>query len=185
MKTCAKCGERLPVEMFGVHRQAKDGLRTWCKPCNNAAARSYAEKNKEKVRARKAERAGQISAYNKEYARRMSEEMRKRRNEAQAAYKKKNAEAVRSWNRARKARKRGAPGRHTAKQIQCLFAMQRGRCAACGRSIAGEYHADHIVALARGGSNDISNIQLLCPPCNLEKHAKDPIEFMQSRGKLL
>jgi hypothetical protein len=29
------------------------------------------------------------------------------------------------------------------------------------------------------------NVQLLCPPCNLKKHAKDPIQFMQERGFLL
>ncbi|WP_371824720.1 HNH endonuclease [Paracoccus sp. MA] len=32
---------------------------------------------------------------------------------------------------------------------------------------------DHIVPLARFGANDITNIQLLCEPCNLKKSAKD------------
>ncbi|MBU9359553.1 HNH endonuclease [Burkholderia multivorans] len=44
---------------------------------------------------------------------------------------------------------------------------------------------DDIEPLARGGSNDIANIQLLCRTCNLSKHARDPVEFMQSRGFLL
>lgn len=39
--------------------------------------------------------------------------------------------------------------------------------------------------LARGGTNQRTNLQLLCPPCNLSKSAKDPIDFMQSRGFLL
>jgi hypothetical protein len=29
------------------------------------------------------------------------------------------------------------------------------------------------------------NVQLLCATCNLNKNAKDPIDFMQSRGFLL
>ena len=42
-----------------------------------------------------------------------------------------------------------------------------------------------IKPLARGGTNQRTNLQLLCPPCNLSKSAKDPIDFMQSRGFLL
>jgi hypothetical protein len=28
-------------------------------------------------------------------------------------------------------------------------------------------------------------LQILCPECNMKKAAKDPVEFMQSIGKLL
>lgn len=67
-----------------------------------------------------------------------------------------------------------------------FIAEKRCRCAVCKASIEGAaYHLDHIKPLARGGGNDPSNLQLLCPPCNLSKSAKDPIDFMQSRGYLL
>jgi 5-methylcytosine-specific restriction endonuclease McrA len=39
-----------------------------------------------------------------------------------------------------------------------------------------------IVAL--GGTNDISNIQLLCPKCNLSKHKKHPQEYAKEHGML-
>jgi 5-methylcytosine-specific restriction endonuclease McrA len=39
--------------------------------------------------------------------------------------------------------------------------------------------------LSRGGSNDISNIELLCERCNLRKHAKDPIDWAQENGLLV
>lgn len=39
--------------------------------------------------------------------------------------------------------------------------------------------------LARGGSNWISNIQLLCPRCNTSKKALDPIVWAQREGRLL
>ena len=39
--------------------------------------------------------------------------------------------------------------------------------------------------LARGGKHEASNLQLLCPPCNMSKNAKHPIDFMQQRGFLL
>jgi hypothetical protein len=38
-----------------------------------------------------------------------------------------------------------------------------------GRNLPNKAHADHIVALADGGSNDISNFQILCRECNLRK----------------
>lgn len=66
-----------------------------------------------------------------------------------------------------------------------LFKLQRGRCTCCGKSLGKKYHMDHIVPLAKGGLNKDSNMQLLRALCNHQKHAKDPIIFMQQRGFLL
>ena len=66
-----------------------------------------------------------------------------------------------------------------------LLKLQRGLCACCRVSLGSKYHLDHIMPLSRGGSNTDSNIQLLCPPCNMQKKAKHPIDFMQQRGYLL
>lgn len=84
----------------------------------------------------------------------------------------------------RRARKRGAGGSFTAAQVRALFAKQRGCCAWCGTSLKDGYHRDHRVPLARGGSNEISNIDLLCGPCNLSKGAMDPIAWANEMGKL-
>lgn len=66
-----------------------------------------------------------------------------------------------------------------------LFKLQRGKCACCGVGLGANYHMDHINPLARGGANEDSNMQLLTRRCNLQKHASDPVEFMQSRGFLI
>lgn len=87
--------------------------------------------------------------------------------------------------RAKDAARRCAEGKYTAVDLRRIFAAQRGKCAACHCSIKKEYHVDHIIALACGGTNWPRNIQLLCPLCNLRKKAKDPIVFMQSLGRLL
>jgi 5-methylcytosine-specific restriction endonuclease McrA len=100
-------------------------------------------------------------------------------------WRKANPEAYRAQVQTRHARVANAEGRHTADELKALFQRQRGRCAYCSKSIRNGYHVDHIIPLARGGSNWISNIALACAKCNLTKSATDPIEFARRNGKLL
>lgn len=97
-------------------------------------------------------------------------------------YRQKNPEKVREFASRRKSRKHGRLPRGT---VAGLFSAQKGRCAICRTSIRGAYHLDHIMPLARGGGHVKSNLQLLCPPCNLRKSDRDPIVHMQSLGRLL
>lgn len=85
----------------------------------------------------------------------------------------------------RAASKRGARN-YTALDIRRIYKAQRGLCAYCHAAMPLlQMHRDHIFPLALGGDNSPSNIQMLCPACNLSKHAKHPIDFAQSRGLLL
>lgn len=84
----------------------------------------------------------------------------------------------------RKARLVGAGGTLSPDIATRLMVLQKGRCACCSERLV-KYHIDHIHALSRGGENIDRNVQLLCPPCNLSKNAKDPIQFMQERGFLI
>ena len=79
----------------------------------------------------------------------------------------------------------GAGGTYTAEDIKAIYKAQRGRCGYCRASLKAGYEVDHIKAIARGGTNDRSNLQLLCETCNRRKHALDPIEFAQRMGLLL
>jgi len=57
-----------------------------------------------------------------------------------------------------------------------VFYRDRGLCGNCGADLSGkvniwsEAHYDHIVPLASGGLNDVTNIQLLCERCNKMKN---------------
>ena len=48
-----------------------------------------------------------------------------------------------------------------------VWQRDRGRCVKCGSNERLEY--DHVIALAKGGSNTERNIQLLCEACNRAK----------------
>ncbi|MFH1735263.1 MAG: HNH endonuclease signature motif containing protein, partial [bacterium] len=56
-----------------------------------------------------------------------------------------------------------------------VFFRDRGRCAICQKDLTGllvsgvEKALDHIVPLKLGGTNEIINLQLLCPVCNGKK----------------
>lgn len=87
--------------------------------------------------------------------------------------------------RNRRARKKGNGGRHTAADVEAIFHAQSKKCACCRVRLGAKYHVDHIIPIARGGSDDRKNLQILCAPCNQSKSARDPIEFMQAQGRLL
>ena len=84
---------------------------------------------------------------------------------------------VRAKDRNRRARKRNAPGAHTAADVAAQRARQKGKCYWCRARVGRHYHVDHVIPLSRGGSNGPENLVIACPPCNLSKHAKHPMEF--------
>jgi hypothetical protein len=62
---------------------------------------------------------------------------------------------------------------------RAVFYRDRGICVICHCDLSGmlnignRVHCDHMVPLAQGGLNDVSNLQLLCQDCNLKKASKD------------
>lgn len=58
-------------------------------------------------------------------------------------------------------------GHHTAAEWRELLAQFDSRCVACGRRR--NITRDHVIPVALGGSDDISNIQPLCRSCNSRK----------------
>jgi len=77
----------------------------------------------------------------------------------------------RAYGAKRRARKIKAWGEFSGEQFKALCSKYKDTCLACGSSDK-PITADHIIPLARGGSNDISNIQPLCMSCNSSKGTK-------------
>ena len=156
----------------------------------------YREKSRLYTEAYRAEHPEQCKAT----ARRHFLENREQYRLNSAAYRARNTERCRELNRewskanpdARKAiahtrrtRLAGADGKFTADDIAQIRAAQRDRCAYCRKDLKGRGTVDHITAVAKGGGNDRTNLQLTCRTCNSAKKDRDPIEFARQRMGLL
>jgi 5-methylcytosine-specific restriction endonuclease McrA len=142
-----------------------------------AAWREYAEANRDAIRAlarrlyhrHTEQRREEALAYYYNNRERALEKARINGPRWKAA----NPEKMRAmWTR-RRARKAGNGGSHTAQEWLDLKARYDNRCLCCGKrepEIA--LTVDHVIPIARGGSDDIDNIQPLCRLCNLRKHTK-------------
>lgn len=183
-RTCVECSRRHCSEWGEAHADVRKERRFtayWANPERyREAAKEYAKRNPEIIRARekrfRAENPQLIAARRKAWRDKNKEHIKEYDSDP---------DLVRAKNHARRARKLAAEGEHKKKDIAEIRRMQKDKCAVCGLKLKGRGHIDHIVPLSKGGSNYARNLQLLCEPCNLSKSARDPIDFMRSRGRLL
>jgi 5-methylcytosine-specific restriction endonuclease McrA len=164
-------------------------------------ARKYGRENAERARERAKQwywsnRESALEskrAYHHENAPKLAEKKRAYRlnnlgkiREAGRRFYAENKERLRPSRKAAKAMRRSAEGVVTKDDVAWLLEMQRWKCAVCAQSVKrARYHLDHIMPLAKGGTNNRDNLQVLCPSCNLSKSSKHPVDFMQQRGMLL
>lgn len=200
VKMCTKCGVKKPLAEFHRNSGSSDGLRPDCKQCHSDAKAEHYAANREKMLARNAkylaanrdkardaaakwrgENPEKSRANNSKWYAEHTEKVRA----AVAKWQAENPGSVRIIKQNRRARKIEAGGKLSPNLADRLFKLQKGKCACCGLPLGKDYHLDHIMPLALGGSNTDDNIQLLRSTCNQQKHAKHPVDFMQSRGYLL
>jgi hypothetical protein len=76
--------------------------------------------------------------------------------------------AIALSNQTRLAKDGGLPTRHIPREVrQRVWQRYGGQCAECGATQYLEF--DHVIPVAKGGSNSDVNVQLLCRGCNLKK----------------
>jgi 5-methylcytosine-specific restriction endonuclease McrA len=155
---CSRCGVEKTLDLMMRRSGSIRGYGARCKACSVEHTRRWKTENPEKMAIYLAQQNAREEA---------------------------NPEIRRLKWRKRRARLVGAEGSFTDKDLAEIRRRQKDRCAACRQALHGGGEADHIVALAAGGSNHPRNIQLLCPPCNRKKHVKPMIVFMQELGFLL
>ena len=161
-KVCPKCHCIKSVSNFHKSKQFNDGLRPWCKAC--------------------------VSNYNKSRYKNKSDEIRNKVNEYRMA----NAQAVKIrkkvWATANaeiinirvQNRNFGKKGGQISFNIRQVLRLEQGnKCSGCLRSLSehGD-HLGHVFPLSLGGEHSDSNMQLLCPLCNIRKSNKHPMKWM-------
>lgn len=164
-KQCYRCKKVLPRTDFYWFRDShtKDGYQTRCKQCNYELTREWQKANKET-----------INRNNRIWAQENVEKIRAKN----AMWNKLNQAKRQSYENKRRAKKAQSSGSYTDEQVWNLFRDQEGYCFHCGVDLIPiGYHQDHWIPLSKGGSNNIENIRLLCPKCNLRKGNKLPHEW--------
>ena len=189
IRFCCKC--QTETERYG------DGV---CKPCKAKYRAANREKacesaakwrsdNQDKRREYDTKYRAMYYSSNKDKVREYNDKWRadnlERVRAASSAYQSANLDKFRVYEQNRRARKRANGGKLSHGLAARLFKLQRGRCACCAKPLGEDYHLDHIMPLALGGSNTDDNIQLLRGSCNSSKRDKHPVDFMQQRGFLL
>jgi len=183
MKKCFKCFEEKMLDEFYSHKGMADGKLNKCKVCTRLDAKEHRNSNPqyyieyEKFRRNLPHRVKARS----EHQRKIPEMMKIYRKRWEEKYPDKFYEVQRNS----RSRRRGAEGKHTKKDVNQIYKLQFGKCINCKKKMGNTFHVDHIIPISRGGSNYAKNLQILCPKCNLNKHAKDPIIWANENGRLL
>ncbi len=151
----------------------------------------YAEKHREEIRAKHREysKRPEVKEYRTLYLKKYKEANGNKIRERNEKWARNNPEKRAATKSNRRAREQSSSGSHTAKDLADLYAKQHEKCAACKAKISNKpgpkrYHIDHVMPIKRGGSNDISNLQLLCATCNRKKSAKHPDDWAHEHGLL-
>ena len=66
-----------------------------------------------------------------------------------------------------------------------MISKQNNRCLSCGEDLTIiKKEIDHIIPRSKGGSSELSNLQILCTPCNRGKHNFSWQEFLLHAKKI-
>lgn len=159
-----------------------DRLRAWGESRDKKRAEDPAVREKERQAAREYhDLVKDCPLYRRRKARKSREwhsQNKERANERAREHYRDNRPALIEMARNNRAKRRGAEGNFTPDDVHQIIDEQGGECVYCGADVTAARHVDHKIPIVRGGTNWPSNLQVLCPNCNLRKGAKTHEEFL-------
>jgi 5-methylcytosine-specific restriction endonuclease McrA len=184
MKRCPKCGES-DLSKFYKNKSRKDGLTLYCKVCHTAKSIQWQKENRDKVNNTERRWLDRNRDKRRAQIRENQQKHSAKYRLIKAIWKKLNLDKVNSWHQNRRARIKGNGGTITAKEWQNLKKFYSYTCLCCkNQEPEIKLVRDHVLPIASGGKNIISNIQPLCVSCNCKKNTKHIDYRPQWEGRL-
>lgn len=193
LKACYKCKIPKTADCFSKDRSRVDSLKPLCKECQ----KGYVKDNKEKERERLSKHYQKHKEEKRRYAASYNLLNTKKNKERQKKYRESHGDVKRRYYRSHREKMLGQSQRYakehpeviiasrhkrrgrmshtkdgtvTAGKLRKLFETWTGICPVCGKT--SKPSLDHILPLSKGGTHTLSNLQLMCKPCNSKKGSK-------------
>ena len=95
---------------------------------------------------------------------------------------------AKGWNHgSRESRHKRGYGRAWEKLRAQVMERDRHLCQPCYRATPQRFtparEVDHILSKAKGGTDDLSNLQAICAPCHRDKSARDQGKVLRARPR--
>lgn len=162
LRRCQWCHEDKPREGF-----IADCCSAECNAASLTKLRDWSLRYPERTRERSRAYSAKLRSENKELANARCRESYRR-----------HPERLKATSHVARAKRKAVPGHFTATDLRRLYEEQSGCCYYCEIGLGGKYHVDHKLPIARGGTNDPTNLALACARCNLRKNTLTAEEFI-------
>ena len=163
--------------------RVKDAYKNWC----DANRERISENGKKYYELHRAEIRERNRQYHEEH--KNDPAYRQSRSNYSKKYGAKNREKLSAYMRERRTKQGGSGySKHLALILEmdgpCCGDNPIGGIKGCGIDLTtlsrDDIHVDHILPVARGGTNDLDNLQALCAKCNLSAVDKTVQEFVEN-----